>query len=83
MYSLASAKLTAMPVRPARPVRLPVHGVAQRFPVNRVFCVAQNYAQHAVEMGSSGREDPFFFMKPASSVVPVPAGRGPSAQWPV
>ena len=59
---------------PARTVSLPVHGVAQRFPVNRVFCVAQNYAQHAVEMGSSGREDPFFFMKPASSVVPVAAG---------
>ena len=47
---------------PARTVSLPVHGVAQRFPVNRVFCVAQNYAQHAVEMGSCGREDPFFFM---------------------
>ncbi len=39
-----------------------------------VFCVAQNNALHAVEMGSSGREDPFVFMKPATSVVPVAAG---------
>ncbi len=67
---------------PARTVSLPVHGVTQRFPVNRVFCVAQNYAQHAVEMGSSGREDPFFFMKPASSVVPVAAGTAQPVPYP-
>jgi fumarylpyruvate hydrolase len=42
------------------------------FPVCRVFCVGRNYAEHAVEMGHDlEREPPFFFMKPASAVVPT------------
>lgn len=42
------------------------------FPVRRVFCVGRNYAEHAVEMGHDPeREPPFFFMKPASAVVPT------------
>lgn len=40
----------------------------ERFPVRRVFCVGQNYASHAKEMGSA-RADPFFFTKPADAVV--------------
>ncbi|MDO4903969.1 MAG: fumarylacetoacetate hydrolase family protein [Lautropia sp.] len=60
---------------PADPVSLPVVGQAQRVPVNRVFCVGQNYAKHAREMGGSGRQAPFFFMKPAHSVVPTEAGQ--------
>ncbi len=55
-------------------VSLPVAGSADRFPVRRVFCVGRNYEAHAKEMGFSGREPPFFFLKPAQSVVPVPAG---------
>lgn len=44
------------------------------FPVHRVYCVGQNYTEHALEMGSSGREAPFFFMKPADAVLPVRHG---------
>lgn len=56
------------------PVSLPVVGSADRFPVRRVFCVGRNYEAHAKEMGFTGREPPFFFLKPAEAVVPVPAG---------
>lgn len=42
-----------------------------RFPVRRIFCVGQNYADHAREMGSDpDRQPPFFFSKPADAVVP-------------
>jgi len=41
-----------------------------RFPVRRIFCVGQNYADHAREMGSDpDRQSPFFFTKPADAVV--------------
>lgn len=47
-----------------------VQGSAQRFPIRRVFCVGRNYAAHAREMGNDPtREPPFFFMKPADTVV--------------
>jgi fumarylpyruvate hydrolase len=49
---------------------LTIASIADRFPVNRVFCVGRNYAAHAREMGKDpDREPPFFFMKPASAVV--------------
>lgn len=49
---------------------LPVEGTRARFPVNNVFCVGRNYADHAIEMGGDpDREPPFFFMKPAFSVL--------------
>ncbi|MBI1892178.1 MAG: fumarylacetoacetate hydrolase family protein [Burkholderiales bacterium] len=44
------------------------------FPVHRIYCVGQNYAEHAKEMGATGREAPFFFMKPADAVLPVLPG---------
>ena len=50
------------------------------FPVRRIFCVGQNYADHAWEMGAAPDAEPFFFMKPASailqnnSVLPYPPG---------
>jgi fumarylpyruvate hydrolase len=55
----------------APPVRtLTVEGHAERFPVNRIFCVGRNYAAHAREMGKDpDREPPFFFMKPANATV--------------
>ena len=60
---------------PAQPVALPVDGTDAAFPVARVFCVGRNYAEHAVEMGHDpDREPPFFFMKPASAVVPPGGG---------
>ena len=47
-----------------------VAGTAARFPVRRIFCVGRNYAAHAREMGKDpDREPPFFFMKPADTVV--------------
>jgi fumarylpyruvate hydrolase len=42
--------------------------------VHRVYCVGRNYVEHAIEMGATGREPPFFFMKPADAVFPVPYG---------
>src|SRR6202140_4495943 len=49
---------------------LPVVGTADLFPVNRIFCVGRNYADHAREMGHDpDREPPFFFMKAANSIV--------------
>ena len=58
---------------PPAPVALPCAGGGE-FPVHRIYCVGRNYAEHAVEMGHSGREPPFFFMKPADAVVPVAEG---------
>jgi fumarylpyruvate hydrolase len=47
-----------------------IAGTTQRFPVRRIFCVGQNYADHAREMGANpDREQPFFFSKPADAVV--------------
>ncbi len=38
--------------------------------MRRIFCVGRNYAAHAREMGSDPmREPPFFFCKPADTVV--------------
>ncbi|MBB4197720.1 fumarylacetoacetate hydrolase [Rhodoblastus sphagnicola] len=40
------------------------------FPVRRIFCVGQNYADHAREMGGDpNRNPPFFFSKPADALV--------------
>ena len=59
----------AIPLPP--PVALPIDGTDAVFPVLRVFCVGRNYAAHAVEMGHDpDREPPFFFMKPATAIVP-------------
>jgi fumarylpyruvate hydrolase len=52
---------------------VPVAGGGQ-FPVHRIYCVGRNYAEHAQEMGFSGREPPFFFLKPADAVLPVADG---------
>jgi len=53
---------------------VPVVGRAERFPVHRIYCVGRNYVEHAKEMGFTGREPPFFFMKPGDAVVPVAEG---------
>ncbi len=50
---------------------VPVAGSDACFPVGRIYCVGRNYADHAREMGHDpDREPPFFFMKPANSIVP-------------
>ena len=58
------------PIQPS----VPVMGSADSFPVHRIYCVGRNYVDHAREMGHTGREAPFFFMKPNDAVLPVPAG---------
>jgi len=59
----------AHPFAPPTPTTLPIAGDSDRFPVRRIFCVGRNYEDHVVEMGGvPGREDPFFFGKPADAV---------------
>lgn len=67
---------------PAPTVSLPVNGRAERFPVHRIYCVGRNYEEHAKEMGFTGREPPFFFLKPADAVVVVNAGETGSMPYP-
>jgi fumarylpyruvate hydrolase len=69
-------------VTPPAVVSIPVVGQPARFPVHRIYCVGRNYAEHAKEMGFSGREPPFFFMKPADAVVAVEAGQTGSVAYP-
>jgi fumarylpyruvate hydrolase len=61
---------------------VPVAGTGELFPVNRVYCVGRNYVEHAKEMGFTGREPPFFFMKPANALVVVPEGGTGEAPYP-
>ena len=63
------------------PVTVPVAGGGE-FPVHRIYCVGRNYAEHAQEMGFSGREPPFFFMKPADAIVHVADGQTGSIPYP-
>ena len=55
-------------------VSLPVQGDPNQFPVRRVYCVGRNYAEHAKEMGFTGREPPFFFLKPADALLVIAQG---------
>jgi fumarylpyruvate hydrolase len=61
---------------PTAGATVPVQGGAATalFPVHRIYCVGRNYVEHAIEMGHSGREAPFFFMKPGDAVLPVAEG---------
>ena len=65
------------PVQPA----VPVAGGGQ-FPVRRIYCVGRNYVEHAIEMGHTGREPPFFFLKPADTVLPVGEGASGEMRYP-
>lgn len=69
-------------VTPPAIVGLPVVGTSNLFPVRRVYCVGRNYAEHAKEMGFTGREDPFFFCKPADALISVPPGRAATMPYP-
>lgn len=57
-------------------------GQTARFPVRRIYCVGRNYEEHAKEMGFTGREPPFFFMKPADALVVVAEGETGSMPYP-
>ena len=63
-------------------VSIPVVGQTTRYPVHRIYCVGRNYEEHAKEMGFTGREPPFFFMKPADAVVVVDAGTTGTMAYP-
>ena len=46
-----------------------VAGTGDSFPVHRIYCVGQNYANHVREKGANPeREAPFFFSKLADAV---------------
>jgi fumarylpyruvate hydrolase len=68
-------------ISPPAPVTLPVAG-GGKFPIHRIYCVGRNYAEHAQEMGHTGREPPFFFMKPADSLVAVADGETGTMAYP-
>lgn len=54
---------------------IPVVGSDQLFPARRIYCVGRNYVEHAIEMGHTGREAPFFFMKPTDALLVVADGQ--------
>ena len=69
---------------PAATPSVPVQGGAAgaAFPVRRIYCVGRNYVEHAIEMGHSGREAPFFFLKPGDNVLPVAEGTVGAMHYP-
>jgi fumarylpyruvate hydrolase len=69
-------------IPPAPAASVPVVGRAERFPVRRIYCVGRNYVEHAQEMGFTGREPPFFFLKPADAIVAVAEGETGTMAYP-
>ncbi len=67
---------------PPAPVTVPVAGSSDLFPVHRIYCVGRNYEEHAKEMGFTGREAPFFFLKPADALVVIPDGSAGTMPYP-
>ena len=65
------------------PATAAIAGSDLRFPVRRIFCVGQNYADHVREMGGDPyRPAPFFFTKPADAVVGSGAKSSPFRRKP-
>jgi len=69
-------------VPPTPTISVPVLGHADRFPVHRIYCVGRNYEEHAKEMGFTGREPPFFFLKPTDSLVVVESSQTGQMPYP-
>ena len=67
---------------PAVIAAVPVAASNAYFPVHRIYCVGRNYVEHAKEMGGTGREAPFFFMKPADAVLPIMPGTVGEMRYP-
>jgi len=67
---------------PPAVVSVPVVGRAERYPVHRIYCVGRNYEEHAKEMGYTGREPPFFFLKPADAIVVAEPGKTATIPYP-
>lgn len=58
-------------------IQVPIVGQPSVFPVRRVYCVGRNYTEHALEMGYTGGEPPFFFLKPGDLIYTgTPKGGG-------
>ncbi|WP_191600641.1 fumarylacetoacetate hydrolase family protein [Marinomonas algicola] len=58
---------------PKETVSLSIFESEQKFPINRIYCVGRNYAEHSREMGDDPERDPpFFFCKDVSSVFEIP-----------
>jgi fumarylpyruvate hydrolase len=68
--------------QPAPIVGVPVVGRSEAFPARRIYCVGRNYVEHAKEMGFTGREPPFFFLKPTDALLVVPAGQTGEMAYP-
>ncbi len=79
---MSNASSTEYVIPAAPQVSVPVLGTTARFPVQRIYCVGRNYVEHAQEMGFTGREPPFFFIKPANTIVVVDAGTTGSVPYP-
>jgi fumarylpyruvate hydrolase len=73
-YVIPAARTASVPVKGA--------GAGDEFPVHRIYCVGRNYVEHAIEMGHTGREAPFFFMKPADAVLPAAEGSVAAMHYP-
>ena len=69
-------------ITPPAAVSVPVTGSKDRFPVGRIYCVGRNYVAHAQEMGFTGREPPFFFIKPADTCLVVEPGQTATMHYP-
>ncbi len=69
-------------INPPAVTSVPVVGRAERFPVHRIYCVGRNYVEHAKEMGFTGREPPFFFLKPADAIVVAQTGETADLPYP-
>jgi fumarylpyruvate hydrolase len=67
---------------PSAIISVPVIGQPEQFPVHRIYCVGRNYEEHAKEMGYTGREPPFFFLKPTDALVVVPEGQTGQIPYP-
>ncbi|MDH4479141.1 MAG: fumarylacetoacetate hydrolase family protein [Rhodoferax sp.] len=67
---------------PPATISVPVVGQPEQFPVHRIYCVGRNYEEHAKEMGGPGREAPFFFLKPADTLVYAAPGTSASMPYP-
>ena len=64
---------------PTAPTTIPIIGSDKLYPVNRIFCVGRNYAEHIAEGERAQNakigvtEYPVFFTKPPTSIV-APGG---------
>jgi len=62
--------MTNQTIFKTRQATVGIDGISDLFPVHRIYCVGQNYAAHAIEMGSDpDKQSPFFFTKPADAVI--------------